>query len=104
MAATRTRRERTGYVRTLYTGQGHRGGPDKLRVAIVDLGQAIAALTAARDELEVALHATDRQRERLVVDAHDRIRLGIRFASQARSGRKPKKPAAKTQLRLKLGR
>ncbi len=86
-----------------YVGQDRRGNPGVLRVAIVDLGQAIGALTSARSELEAALLEADRRaRDAAVADAFDRVRIGVRFAEQARRGRKPKRRAAKTQLALRL--
>ena len=78
--------------RLRYHGQGRRGNPGRIRPAIVDLGHAIAALTAARDELEELLRTDDeRLRERLESDACGRVGMGIRFATQAIAGRKPPK-------------
>ncbi len=86
---------------------GARPNPGQVRLAMVDLTQAIESLTKARAGLAAALLLTPgTPRETLLADARAMAVLGARFTREAlrRGALKRSKAGSATQLPLKLKR
>lgn len=92
--------------RLRYRGQGVRGKPNDLRLAVRELDLARGQLEKARDGLVTAAAMDDdRRRGDVVAEARADMLLAVRLARAAFKRQLPKpRPVPSAQLRLKLTR